>query len=734
MIDNKPDSRWMQRCILAAVCVLVIGIYAFTAHSGVLESLDHDPSHTFYNLLVQGFRAGQISLKIEAPPGLAQFADPYVPTAPVHYALHDMSYYKGKLYLYFGVTPALILFWPYVALTGHYLFDRQAVLVFCSIGFVASVLLVHTLWRRYFAEVSVGVVAACALALGLATFVPVMLQRCAVNAVAVSCGYMLTILALGAILCALHEPERRCRWLAAASLLYGIAVGARPSLLFGAIILLLPVAKAWRDRERIWAPLIAATGPTIFIGVGLMAYNDLRFDNPFELGMRYQLATLQPKEFLSLRHLWFNFRVYFLEPARWGGHFPFVREIAVPPLPAGYGLVETPFGVLTNIPLVWFALAVPLALQRGRPSEADSILCWFVTIIALLFGTCASTIVLFGAAVIRYQVDFLPTLVLLAAVGILGLERALAERPLWRRTVRWGWGLLLAYSVAFNLLASVNYFAETKHRVAVALWRTGRPQEAIQHLEQVLRIYPNYAPVHYDLGVVLAKSGRAEDAIKHYEQGLRIKPDSAIAHNSLWNALIQIGNVEDAIMQLEVAVQLKPDLAEAHGNLGNALLQAGRVPEAVGHLERAVLLKPDYADAHYTLAVALSGQGKAAEAVEHYEKVLQLMPGFADTYNNLAWILATDSDERVRDPARAVQHAERACELTKRRDPETLDTLAAAQAAAGRFDDAIHTAEEAITVALAAGQKDLAKEIESHLEFYKAGQPFRKKPVATPNP
>ena len=76
-------------------------------------------------------------------------------------------------------------------------------------------------------------------------------------------------------------------------------------------------------------------------------------------------------QFFSLRYLWFNFRVYFLEPAHWSGRFPFVHDITVPPLPAGHGAVEHPFGVLTNIPLVWLALAVPLA-WRGRSADARS--------------------------------------------------------------------------------------------------------------------------------------------------------------------------------------------------------------------------------------------------------------------------------------------------------------------------------------------------------------------------
>jgi hypothetical protein len=129
----------MQRGILGAVCALVIGVYAYTAHSGFLVSTSLNAADTYYNLLVQGFRAGQLSLKKEAPPGLAQLADPYDRTANARYGVLDLSYYKGKFYLYFGITPAVMLFWPYVALTGHYLPQKDAGVIFCVVGFLVSV-------------------------------------------------------------------------------------------------------------------------------------------------------------------------------------------------------------------------------------------------------------------------------------------------------------------------------------------------------------------------------------------------------------------------------------------------------------------------------------------------------------------------------------------------------------------------------------------------------------------
>jgi tetratricopeptide (TPR) repeat protein len=675
---------------------------------------------SYYNLLVQGFRDGHLNVKREVPPNLG---DPAKLKWEENYGLDDLSYYKGKLYLYFGVTPAVLLFWPYAALTGHYLPHRDAVVVFLSAGFLAGAGLLWAVWRRYFKETGIVPVAAGMLAFGLANFAPAILGRCEAYEVAICCGYALTMLAVAGIWRAMHDERRRWLWLAAASLAYGLAVGARPSLLLGEVILLAPVLQAWREKRRVWPLLLAAGGPMAAIGAGLMIYNALRFDNPLEFGQHYQLPFTLHQQF-SLRYLWFNFVVGFLEPARWSGHFPFVHEVVPPARPRGYWQVDNAFGILANIPLVWVALAAPLA-WRSRPAEAVSILRWFLGAVALLFGINALTLGLHDSMCLRYELEYAAPLVLLAAVGALALERALAGRPVWRRAARCGWGLLLVFSVAFNLFASVEAKAINHAYFGLALAQKGKIDEAIVQFQKVLQLDSDFAMAQNNLGNALLQTGRMDEAIAHFQKAAELEPDAADTRQNLANALTQKGRLEEAIVQYQRALQINPDYLDAHLNLGNALLQKGRVDEAIPQYQKALQLNPNYWGTYVNLGIALQKKGRADEAITQYQKALQLKPDDPASQDYLAWLLATAPEASLRNGGKAVELARQANLLTGGENPVILHTLAAAYAEAGRFSEAVETAQHALRLAESQTNTALAGALQEELKLYQAGSPLR---------
>jgi hypothetical protein len=104
---------------------------------------------------------------------------------------------------------------------------------------------------------------------------------------------------------------------------------------------------------------------------------------------------------------------------------------------------------------------------------------------------------------------------------------------------------------------------------------------------------------------------------------------------------------------------------------------------------------------------------------------LQRDPNHPRLNNNLAWVLATASRAEYRNGEEALTRARLANEATRGRDPGVLDTLAAAYAEVGRFEDAAQVAAEAVAIARSAGQIALARGIEAHLAEYRAGRPHR---------
>jgi len=254
----------------------------------------------------------------------------------------------------------------------------------------------------------------------------------------------------------------------------------------------------------------------------------------------------------------------------------------------------------------------------------------------------------------------------------------------------------------------------------LSYWRDGAT--LFEHVVAVTRA--NHVS-HAAYGIALASQGRSAEAIEQFSEALRLQPNYALAHVSLATELAERGKVTEAIPHFEEVLRLRPDDPGTYNNLGVLLAQQGQVPAAIDRFNAALRIKPDYLNARLNLALAFSKQGKTSEAIACYTTASQLQPLSPEPLDKLAWIMATHPDAQFRDGPSAVRLAQRAAQLCRRPLPEYLDTLGAAYAEAGQFQQAIATVEAALRSATNNRGKDLTLKIQNRLQLYRQGKPYR---------
>jgi Flp pilus assembly protein TadD len=273
-------------------------------------------------------------------------------------------------------------------------------------------------------------------------------------------------------------------------------------------------------------------------------------------------------------------------------------------------------------------------------------------------------------------------------------------------------------------VTSNSYIAEFGY--GCEMFKSARLKEAELHLGNAARIDPTNLEARRNLGVVLMTQGKLDEAIDCFNEILKSN-NSVRVHYYLATALCRKGNFDEAIKHLFTVLTLDPKHPDAHNKMGIALLATGKPNEAIEYFNEALRETPNQPEIYEYLGQAYKQLGRYGPAVQNWTKVVELKPNNAKVLNNLAWLLATVDDVSVRDANKAVEFAQRVCELTGYKEPSALDTLAAAYAAGGKFTEARATAEKALEAAKGAKQEELAGKIESRLRLYEAGRPYRQK-------
>jgi tetratricopeptide (TPR) repeat protein len=156
---------------------------------------------------------------------------------------------------------------------------------------------------------------------------------------------------------------------------------------------------------------------------------------------------------------------------------------------------------------------------------------------------------------------------------------------------------------------------------------------------------------HYLDACVLERLARPQHAIAHLREALKIRPDYLPARVRLADALFSAGDLDES-RTMFAALAREPQ-AEPLGlfGLGRILASEGKHDEAVQTIQRALALFPEWGAAQYALALSLRSLGRRAEAEQALQRHVQYgtrWPAAADPVLSAVSELRTDSAARFR--------------------------------------------------------------------------------------
>ena len=244
---------------------------------------------------------------------------------------------------------------------------------------------------------------------------------------------------------------------------------------------------------------------------------------------------------------------------------------------------------------------------------------------------------------------------------------------------------------------------------------------AINDFNRAIRLGDRSAWVYVSRGYCLAQEKQYDKTIENCNWAIAVDPKESSAYLNRGCAWAERKEFARAIADFDEAIGIDPRNALTHCLRGLVWSDNHEYTRAVADSSEAIRLDPQFAAAYVVRGNARLYQTDYDKALADYDEVLSLEPGNAAVNNNRARIWATCSNAKFRDGKKAVESGLRACELTEWKVPTYLDTLSAAYAEAGQFDEAVKC--QITAIALLADNTEKA-DYSTRLKLYQEKKPY----------
>lgn len=437
--ENKlvPYKNRHRRSVALSVTLSVAGSVAVAILSASSESLDpiayplrqdvrlYDP----YIQQFDAFMKGQLHLDVKPDERLALLKNPYDLAERTFHGIDymwDRAYFDGKYFSYFGVTPLLLVYFPYYFLTGSLPNAGLVMAVFCVMTAVFFALAVEE-YAKISGKKHFGYFTAfCTVSGFLASFALIIArgqQRfyyiAGMAGMAFSAAFIMFMLkAVGS------KKIKRIIYFALAGISFGLGFHSRvnsvvPLAIVAVAFVLLWAIKRFKEKQvgTLFAEMAALGTPVVIAVVASMLYNKARFGSFFDFGTAYQL-TISDTSFYSigLHGIMPAFFHYFLQGFHFVQEFPYVgMNYIAPPDYGRYFYVDSGIGIFA-MPFMLSLLLFPIVLKKKTIGKNRKIIfaAALIAIPVTAFINCC-----LGGIIFRYTSDISVVAAFLAAVIML---------------------------------------------------------------------------------------------------------------------------------------------------------------------------------------------------------------------------------------------------------------------------------------------------------------------------
>jgi tetratricopeptide (TPR) repeat protein len=245
---------------------------------------------------------------------------------------------------------------------------------------------------------------------------------------------------------------------------------------------------------------------------------------------------------------------------------------------------------------------------------------------------------------------------------------------------------------------------------------------AIGDFTTAIRLEPKNAGLYVDRGLAWKNKNELDKALADYNEAIRLDPKQRAPYNDRGVLFCLQGEFDKGISDFNKAIEIDANNSTAFANRGQARIEKRELAEGLTDLGVAIRLDPQNLDNYIMRAEGYLEKGDYDKALLDLKELVRL--DRATGLNNLAWYRSTFPDARFRDGEQAVRDATEACEIAKWKSDAFLNTLSAALAETGQYDEAIKRLQQSIDL-----NPDYDKEeFNQMMKAFKAGQPYRHRP------